>query len=245
MLSVLIISIFLVPQNIFSQCPAGFYWRAPHPSPPSVCQSKLWSSHGATGEPGPWGNGYSPAGQRGCPAHHNILTSHSDHTSKLTASTNLMKSNIFASTFCLIYLQVHLDWIHIYSIYKQNNFRLELCIVWNLTVQIICHLEYVGEVSQVEDVVEAYGCWEEVLADLLVQADSCLKVQNQTSTQNKLVSNVFKVYDKCKRKEKSLFLKREMLFWSYEPVWEFQLSVRLHSWILPEGSEQTRCSRRW
>ena len=37
------------------------------------------------------------------------------------------------------------------------------------------YLEDVGEVTQVEDVVEAYGCREEVLADFLVQTDRCLE----------------------------------------------------------------------
>lgn len=36
------------------------------------------------------------------------------------------------------------------------------------------YLEDVGEVSQVEDVVEAYGCRQEVLTDFLVQTNSCL-----------------------------------------------------------------------
>lgn len=34
-----------------------------------------------------------------------------------------------------------------------------------------CYLENVGQVSQVEDVVKAYGGGEEVLADLLMQTD--------------------------------------------------------------------------
>ena len=43
----------------------------------------------------------------------------------------------------------------------------------------MCYLENVREVSQVEDVVEAYRCREEVLTDFLVQTDSCLHKQNQ------------------------------------------------------------------
>lgn len=43
----------------------------------------------------------------------------------------------------------------------------------------MCYLENVREVSQVEDVVEAYGCREEVLADLLVQTNGCLGQQNK------------------------------------------------------------------
>lgn len=43
----------------------------------------------------------------------------------------------------------------------------------------VCYLENVGQVSQVEDVVEAYCCREEVLTDFLVQTDSCLDKQNQ------------------------------------------------------------------
>lgn len=42
----------------------------------------------------------------------------------------------------------------------------------------VCYLENVGEVSQVEDVVKAYRCGEEVLADFLMQTDSCLDKQN-------------------------------------------------------------------
>lgn len=40
------------------------------------------------------------------------------------------------------------------------------------------HLENVREVSQVEDVVKTYRCGEEVLADFLMQTDSCLGKQN-------------------------------------------------------------------
>lgn len=43
----------------------------------------------------------------------------------------------------------------------------------------MCYLEDVREVSQVEDVVEAYGCREEVLTDFLMQTNSCLDEQNQ------------------------------------------------------------------
>lgn len=42
----------------------------------------------------------------------------------------------------------------------------------------VCYLENVGEVSQVEDVVKANRCGEEVLADFLVQTDSRLDKQN-------------------------------------------------------------------
>lgn len=42
----------------------------------------------------------------------------------------------------------------------------------------VCYLENVREVSQVEDVVKAYRCGEEVLADFLMQTDSCLDRQN-------------------------------------------------------------------
>lgn len=42
----------------------------------------------------------------------------------------------------------------------------------------VCYLENVGEVSQVEDVVKANRCGEEVLADFLVQTDSCLDKQD-------------------------------------------------------------------
>lgn len=42
----------------------------------------------------------------------------------------------------------------------------------------VCYLENVREVSQVEDVVKAYRCGEEVLADFLMQTDSCLDKQN-------------------------------------------------------------------
>lgn len=42
----------------------------------------------------------------------------------------------------------------------------------------MCYLENVREVSQVEDVVKAYRCGEEVLADFLMQTDSCLDRQN-------------------------------------------------------------------
>ena len=44
----------------------------------------------------------------------------------------------------------------------------------------VCDLEDVGEVSQVEDVVESDGGGEEVLADLLVQTDRCLVSQRST-----------------------------------------------------------------
>ena len=47
----------------------------------------------------------------------------------------------------------------------------------------VCDLEDVGEVSQVEDVVEAYGGRQEVLADLLVQTDSCLLRGKRRETQ--------------------------------------------------------------
>lgn len=36
------------------------------------------------------------------------------------------------------------------------------------------YLKNVGQISQVENIVEANGCREEVLADLLVQTDCCL-----------------------------------------------------------------------
>lgn len=42
----------------------------------------------------------------------------------------------------------------------------------------VCYLENVREVSQVEDVVKAYRCGEEVLADFLMQTDRCLDRQN-------------------------------------------------------------------
>lgn len=40
------------------------------------------------------------------------------------------------------------------------------------------YLENVRQVSQVEDVVKTYCCGEEVLADFLMQKDSCLGKQN-------------------------------------------------------------------
>lgn len=43
----------------------------------------------------------------------------------------------------------------------------------------MCYLEDVREVSQVEDVVEAYRCRQEVLTDLLVQTYSRLDSENQ------------------------------------------------------------------
>lgn len=49
-----------------------------------------------------------------------------------------------------------------------------------MTVYIIFYLEYIGEVSQVEDIMEAYGCWEEVLANLLMKTDSCLDEKTTT-----------------------------------------------------------------
>lgn len=50
-----------------------------------------------------------------------------------------------------------------------------------MTVYIIFYLEYIGEVSQVEDIMEAYGCWEEVLANLLMKTDSCLDEKTTTT----------------------------------------------------------------
>lgn len=43
----------------------------------------------------------------------------------------------------------------------------------------MCYLEDVREVSQVEDIVEAYRCRKEVLTDFLVQTNSALDGQNQ------------------------------------------------------------------
>lgn len=40
-----------------------------------------------------------------------------------------------------------------------------------------CYLENVRQVSQVEDVVEAYRSREEVLTDFLVQTDGCLDLE--------------------------------------------------------------------
>lgn len=41
------------------------------------------------------------------------------------------------------------------------------------------YLENIRQVSQVEDVVEAYRRGEKVLADFLMQTDSCLDEQNK------------------------------------------------------------------
>lgn len=59
-----------------------------------------------------------------------------------------------------------------------------MCNIVNIVLCILskwlheCYLENVREVSQVEDVVKAYRCGEEVLADFLMQTDSCLDKQN-------------------------------------------------------------------
>lgn len=54
-----------------------------------------------------------------------------------------------------------------------------------MTVYIIFYLEYIGEVSQVKDIMEAYGCWEEVLANLLMKTDSCLDEKTTTTKKPK------------------------------------------------------------
>lgn len=43
----------------------------------------------------------------------------------------------------------------------------------------MCYLENVGEVTQVEDVMEAYRRGEEVLTDFLMQTDCRLDEQNK------------------------------------------------------------------
>lgn len=54
----------------------------------------------------------------------------------------------------------------------------------------VCYLKYVGKVSQIEDIVEAYGCRKKVLANFLVQADSCLFEENQKIVTQKQINVV-------------------------------------------------------
>lgn len=70
------IEVSLSPQNIFCQCPTGSYWKAQHPSPPSVYQSTHENTHAARGAPARWGIALSQAGQKESPTHthtHNTL----------------------------------------------------------------------------------------------------------------------------------------------------------------------------